>query len=128
MPTSGTATYNLMGYTNPTATDGSTGYTVNGTLNVTFGALTAPTTVGVNMTVANSSANTIPLIGTISTPAGIATFGGSVSSLGTGCINSCSTSINGFFAGTNASRAGLSYSITGATAGSIQGVAAFAKN
>ncbi len=38
MPTSGIATYSLMGYTSPTATNGTTGYTVNGNLAVDFAA------------------------------------------------------------------------------------------
>lgn len=129
MPTSGKATYSLMGYTSPTATDGSTGYTVNGSLSTTF-AVTNPT-VNVNLTVANS-ANTInftnqPLNITNST----ASFSGFIYGSGSGCSASCQTTINGFFAGANAERAGLSYSIsgTGSTGtSSIQGVAAFAKN
>ncbi len=39
MPTTGTATYSLMGYTSPTATNGTTGYTVNGTLSANFAEL-----------------------------------------------------------------------------------------
>ena len=121
-----TATYSLMGYTGPTSTAGLTGYTVNGTLSATFGATP---TVGVNMSVGNA-ANTYTFNNTafpftISTGA---TFsgGGLVSCTG---FCSASTSINGFFAGTNASRAGLSYTINDAVGNNnIQGVAAFAKN
>ena len=129
MPTSGTATYSLMGYTSPTATDGSAGYSVNGSLSADFAAAT----VGVNMVVANS-ANSYA-INTSTAPLTIAagsTFAGSAGTTSpTGCFSGCSTSINGLFAGANASRAGLSYSITGAGStglDSIQGVAAFAKN
>ena len=135
MPTTGTATYRLMGYTSPTATDGSNitnKYTVSGTLGVTFGVATVPTSIAVNMTVANSVANTFAINGSLSTPAGTATFTGPVTTTGTGCGSGCSTAINGFFAGTNASRAGLSYSINSGfgagPANNIQGVAAFAKN
>lgn len=120
MPT-GTATYSLMGYTSPTATTGPNGYSVNGTLSTNF------VTVLVSMNLANSTTayamnSTLNITGS--------TFSGflnTTSSTGS-CPSSCPTTINGFFAGTNASRAGLSYSITGTPNGSIQGVAAFAKN
>lgn len=125
MPTTGTATYSLMGYTSPTATDGSTGYTVNGTLSAIFSG--TGSTVGVNMNVGNS-ANTytfnnsaIPITGSTFTGTNISTTGGL-------CTGLCTTSINGFFAGANASRAGLSYSISAPAANNIQGVAVFAKN
>ncbi len=110
MPTTGTATYSLMGYTSPTATDGSTGYSVNGTLSANFGA----GNIGVSMSVANS-ANSYA-INTLAVPHAMngATFSGSAGTTSaTGCFSGCSTSINGFFAGVNASRAGVSYSITG---------------
>ena len=122
MPTTGTATYSLMGYTSPTATDGSTGYTFNGSLIAVF----SNNTVNVNMNVANSTSS----YSLSNVPLGItgSTFSGS--SIPTTCTGlSCTTSINGFFAGTNASRAGLSYSISNSSpTNNIQGVAAFAKN
>jgi hypothetical protein len=123
MPTTGTATYSLMGYTSPTATDGSTGYSVNGSLSANFGG----GTVGVNMTVANP-VNSYAINGT--TLINGSTFSSTgVTTTGTNCAGSCITSINGFFAGTNAARAGLSYQIGSITGGnSIEGVAAFAKN
>jgi len=130
MPTSGTATYSLMGYTSPTATDGSVGYSVNGSLSADFSAAT----VGVNMTVANSV--NAYAINTLTTPLAMsgAIFSGSIitpSSTNSCFSGACSTSINGLFAGANASRAGLSYLITGTGStglDGIQGVAAFAKN
>lgn len=119
MPTSGTATYNLMGYTNPSATDGSTGWNVKGNLSADF----ATSNVGVNMVVWNA-ANNYTISGT-SIRSG-ATFAGSgLPTTGSGCVTGCTTSINGFFAGANASRAGLSYQMLTPTA-SIQGAAAFA--
>ncbi len=127
MPTSGTATYSLIGYTSPSAKDLSTGYSVNGSLSADFAPAVAA--VQVNMTVANPTNSY-----TVNGPTTISgsTFSGSpgtASSTG-GCISAgCSTSINGFFAGANASRAGLSYSINDSYAGNnIQGVAAFTKN
>jgi hypothetical protein len=128
MPQSGTATYSLMGYTSPTATDGSTGYKVDGTLSASFGG--TPTVI-VNMSVANSTHSYA--ISNSATPSQITVSGSTFTGTGittsvAGCTpGSCYTSINGFFAGTNASRAGLSYSITGVGGYSVLGVAAFAK-
>jgi hypothetical protein len=119
MPTTGIATYTLMGYTNPTATDGSTGWNVKGDLTVNFAATGGG--LGISMVVWNS-AKTYTLTGS---PNVGATFTGSLTTTGAGCI-SCSTSVNGFFAGTNASRAGLSYEILGSSSELIQGAAAFA--
>ena len=121
MPTIGTATYNLMGYTNPSSTDGSTGWKVNGNLSVNFANPTSG--VGINLTVANSTTS-YAMTGGLAVGAN---FSGSAS---TTCSGSCggstySTSINGFFAGTNASRAGLSYNITDDLFRNVEGVAAF---
>ncbi|MEO6974331.1 MAG: FecR family protein [Gallionella sp.] len=128
MPTTGSATYSLMGYTKPTATDLSTGYTVNGTLSANFGL----STVGVNMTIANASNGTY----TISTATPLTIVGANFAGTNIGttnlnassCLSGCTTSIHGFFAGANAVRAGLSYSINESTGiNNIQGVAAFTK-
>lgn len=123
MPTTGTATYGLMGYTSPTVSNGSTGYTVNGSLSANF----ATPAVAVNMTVGNSTANSFNFVGSV--PIAGSTFASTTfTTTGGGCTGLCVTSVNGFFAGANASRAGLTYSIAGTPVGSIQGVAAFAKN
>jgi hypothetical protein len=122
MPTSGTATYNLMGYTNPTATDASTGWNVKGDLAVTFSATNV---ISVNMNVWNASDN-YAIVGTaVGTGA---TFTGSlIPTTSSACSTGCTTSINGFFAGANASRAGLSYQIDNPnTSISVGGVATFA--
>jgi hypothetical protein len=123
MPTSGTATYNLMGYTNPRASDGSTGWTVAGTVGADFSAQQ----VKINLTVANNtdsySLTNIPL-GIISGSYG--STGLTTSSSTGSCSSGCSSSINGFFVGDNASRTGLSYNITGGTQ-DVSGVAAYAK-
>lgn len=129
MPTTGTATYNLMGYTNPTATDGSTGWGVKGDLSVTFGTSIASVAIN-NLTIWNSNhtyvVNTLtsPLSASNSNPVFSGSFVNTTSPTGS-CGASCATSISGFFAGTNASRAGLSYQITGNTQ-NVQGAAAFA--
>jgi hypothetical protein len=134
MPTTGTGTYNILGSTSPTASNGSTGYSVAGNLVVNF----ALSNLNVNLTISNTAANTITIVqsalaGSIAINPG-STFSATgsqltISSKGTfgACTISCSPSISGFFAGTNASRAGLSYSITGTAVGDVQGVVAFAK-
>jgi hypothetical protein len=134
MPTSGTGTYNILGSTSPTASNGSTGYSVAGNLVVNF----ALSNLNVNLTISNTAANSITIVqsalaGSIAINPG-STFSATgsqltISSKGTfgACTISCSPSISGFFAGTNASRAGLSYSITGTAVGAVQGVVAFAK-
>ncbi len=119
MPTTGTATYNLMGYTSPMATNGSSGYSVNGTLSVNFAS-----SATVNMTVANS-ANSYVVNGAV-TITGQTFSGSGVPTSGGVCSTACTTSVNGFFAGTNAARAGLSYSML-IPSNTITGVAVFAR-
>jgi hypothetical protein len=128
LPPSGTvARYSLMGYTNPTSSNGSTTvYKVDGTLTANFAG--TGSTVGVNMTVASGAANTFTISGT-TIASGTPFFTGGLSVGGTGCGGTCAASVNGFFVGTNASRAGLSYTISNSSANNnIQGVAAFARN
>ena len=126
MPTTGVATYSLLDFTTPTDTQGTPGYTLTGAaLNVNFAA--ASNQVGITFTVTNNTTRTYAVTGsaTISGSSfagtGTAPMNGSVCTSG-----SCSATINGFFAGTNASRAGMSYTINDSMAGNnIQGVAAF---
>ncbi|HEY6094989.1 MAG TPA: FecR family protein [Gallionellaceae bacterium] len=120
MPTSGTATYSLMGYTNPTSTD-STSWTVSG--NVSYDFSIAPL-VKVNMTLTNSSAQNYVISGSTTIAP---TFNIAASTTGTACNSACSTSINGFFAGASAERVGLSYQVADPGFRYVQGVAAFAK-
>ena len=124
MPQTGAASYNLMGYTNPTATDDSPGWNMSGNLNVYFGPSTY--SVGINMNVWNPK-NSYAISGTAT---GLGeTFSGTnllTTSKTGGCGSGCSTSINGFFAGANAERAGLSYQIDDFLVRSVQGAAAFA--
>ncbi|MDH4095386.1 MAG: FecR family protein [Betaproteobacteria bacterium] len=103
MPTTGTATYTLLGATRPTYVDGSTSPgSFAGSMDVDFGRsiLTANFTVTMpdrkyDMTGSTSVSSTFQL----SSPAV------------TGCATSCSGYIQGFFAGTNAERAGVGYNI-----------------
>ncbi|MBI3901352.1 MAG: FecR domain-containing protein [Nitrosomonadales bacterium] len=129
MPVSGSATYNLIGYTAPSATDGSVGWSVNGTISADFSTYD----IGVDMTVANTGAYHAYVIrDTMLSARSGATFSGSpvpYSGLdNSDCGNGCSASVNGFFAGSNAARAGLTYSINDSSSNlSVQGAAAFTK-
>lgn len=118
MPTSGTATYSLLGATTPSATDSSTGWSVtSGSLVADF----ATSNVGVNLAVANTN-HSYAVSGSMDRTG--ANFYGSPSV--SGCAY-CYANINGFFAGANASRAGLTYNINDYGL-NVQGAAAFKKN
>lgn len=129
MPTTGTATYSLMGYTSPTDTIGTPGLTLSsGSLSVDFAAALDQVSVaftvtdGANATYAVTGAATI----TGSNFTGTGTAPLSPPSV---CTLGCTATVNGFFAGTNASRAGMSYTINdGPVNNNVQGVAVFAKN
>ncbi len=108
-----TATYNMIGYTTPTATNGTVGGAPTGTLTASFGATLM--TVSLNMNV--------PFAGTNYSISG-GTTSASLSS--TFAFNTACASVAGFFAGTNASHAGITYSLdTGST--TLTGAAAFKK-
>jgi hypothetical protein len=130
MPTSGSAIFTLLGATSPTYTDGRTAPgTFNGSLEVFFGAGAATVTMAflVNMPDGNGY-----VIGGNATTQGGALFSASptvVGTAGNACGSGCYSSVQGFFAGTNASRAGVAYYIqdyaaTGGTS-NIVGAAAF---
>lgn len=104
MPTTGTATYTLLGATQPTYINGNTlPGTFGGTLSVDF----VKSTVNANFTVAMPD-RTYGLTG--SALISSATF--SMTPLMSGCFSSnCSGFVQGFFAGTSAERAGVGYHI-----------------
>lgn len=105
-----TATYNLIGYTLPTGTDGGVGGAPSGTLTAAFGG--AQMSVSLNMAV--------PYGGSTYTIAGGT---GLVSVSPTFSFNTACASVAGFFAGSNASHAGITYQIVDTT--TISGAAAF---
>lgn len=106
-----TATYNMIGYTLPTSASGSVGGAPSGTLTASFGATLM--SVSLNMSVP-FGANTYSISGsTLSASLG-PTF-----SIYTACA-----SVAGFFAGTNASHAGISYKLDTGT-DTVYGAAAF---
>ena len=136
MPVGGTATYTLLGATSPTFTNLSAAPgTFSGALTVDFGQQT----VTLGMTVSMPSAGTGYAIGgttnyTNSAFSSSASFSGGsqfgqlsiAGTTGTSCTCFCNASVQGFFAGANAERAGLGYTISDAGSG-IVGAAAFKK-
>lgn len=129
MPQVGTATYTLIGATQPTFLDGTAlPGTFSGSLSVDFQQFT----VGLNLNVGINGMGYA-----IGGSAGISgsTFSssrGNVTVAGTGggaCGTSgCSANVDGFFAGTDAARAGLAYQVIDSGQGrNIFGAAAFAK-
>lgn len=133
MPTSGSATYSVLGATQATSVDGSLG------LGTFSGALAGGNVMAVDFSVGsvNMGFNVAFASGTY-TATGSTYFSGSqfsagLSTGGTGslCASGCSTSVDGFFAGANAERAGIGYDIFDNVLGSnkgVHGAAALTKN
>ncbi|MBP6851030.1 MAG: FecR domain-containing protein [Rhodoferax sp.] len=117
MPVTGTATYDLAGGTRPTATSGGTtlvGTLLGATLNANFGAGYVEATVNTQFTqvggaVVNVNINDFASIS-----------GSRFTSVG--CPNG---TVNGFFAGNLAARAGIVYSKSGTPVGLVRGAAGF---
>lgn len=108
-----TATYNLIGYTTPTATDGSVGGAPSGTLTASFGATLMSVAVSLSVPYA---ANTYSISGGTGPTALASTFS----------FNTACASVAGFFAGSNASHAGITYKLdTGVAGTTLSGAAAF---
>jgi hypothetical protein len=138
MPTTGTANYVLMGATKPTFTDGHAApgtFLSTGGLSVNFGQQS----ITLDMTVSMPSDGKGWQIGGTTSYSGNAfsAFASSFSqgsltiagTTGSSCTSSCSASVQGFFAGTDASRVGLGYAISDSSASStnVVGAAAFKK-
>ena len=127
MPTTGSAIYTLLGATSPTYLDGrSAPGTFAGSLEVLFGARSSVTMA---FNVAMPDGNTYLLNGTASNSSGPLFFGNPAVTSGGGnsCFsNGCSSSVQGFFSGTNAARAGVAYHINDSfNSSGIVGAAAF---
>ncbi len=123
-----TATYTLMGYTYPTAWNGST-FTfgtqpISGSLTVNFGSGSGTGSLTVPM-----GANIYSASGFGFDVGGSASFSalGSATSDGGDCVSGCSVNAAGFFAGAMAARAGLVYKILATNYGNIHGAAVFKK-
>lgn len=141
LPTSGSASYSLLGATSPTYAGGSTAPgTFSGKLDVTF--LATGATVGMNLNVSMPDGVGYAIGGSTSTNPGSSLFNGnaynsggvqsgSLTITGTGggaCTSSgyCSANVQGFFAGASAQRAGLGYTISDYES-TVVGAAAFKK-
>jgi len=128
MPTTGNATYTMIGATSPTytATTGNPGPgTFSGSLTVNFGIGTSTPlhAVAGSFNVAMPD-KTYAWTANTTTPNALFTM---FTSTVTGCISGCSASVNGFFAGANAARAGIAYNVGTGTGNDIVGAAAFTK-
>lgn len=114
-------TYSLIGFTYPTAWDGSTmtvgTHPISGNLTADFGMGSVSGNLNVPMGVHTYTSN---WSGSISG----STFTGSGSVSG-GTCSFCSSNTWGFFAGPNAARAGLTYNFYNTDYGTISGAAAF---
>ena len=132
IPTSGTATYSLLGATSPTYTDGRTipGSVTGGTLGVAWGGSGAYDVSLSGFTVQMPDTQ-YRLDGsqTVFTPVPYFGFGAAVTSPTSCASTGCNASVTGFFAGTNAERAGISYHIQDFDlTKDVLGAAAFKKN
>lgn len=140
MPISGSAHFDLLGATNPTFLSGSfaPGRVVGGGFDVNFGS-NSLTNGFLHMVIANEYVAT-NFSGGMSAGSPYFTPTGTTQSWDGGvgapittaiCSGGCSTVIRGFFAGTNAERAGISYSFgtngTTSSGDSVGGVAAFSR-
>ena len=131
MPSSGTASYALLGATSPTYLDGSTAPgTLTGNLSVDFGRFT----VGIALNAAMPDGKGYQIGGSAiisgNTFSGSHSFGqGSLATSGTGgaCSSGCNALVQGFFAGTTAERAGLAYHVQDILGPNVIGTAAFTK-
>ena len=112
-----TATYNLIGFTFPTAQDGTVGQAPSGTLTANFGGGVSNSTISLNMTVPIGG-QTFSIVG--------GTSWASASMPQTFSFNTACAAVNGFFTGANASHAGIAYKIdSGMSMGYVSGVGAF---
>ncbi len=139
VPTTGTATYALVGSTKPTIRDGSVAPgSVTGSAAVAFGATAK---VGVDMNVAiGGHTYAVKTTGGVATPGSseisvratdmaFSKYGIGLASGGPACGGAtCEVDITGFLAGAGASHVGLAYTIAGGTfTKQVDGVAVFGK-
>jgi hypothetical protein len=110
LPTMASVTYTLLGATAPTFSSGSglVGLGSLETLTLLANLSSGRSTGSFSMSLKDPTLNLISFNGTFS---GGAVFSGSGTGTGTICSGSCSVAMNGFFAGANAERAGVSYQV-----------------
>jgi FecR protein len=125
MPTTGSATYTLLGATRPTYVDGSMSPGLfSGTINVVFGAR-ATASMSFNVAMPDTS---YALSGSAGVSGSSFTAFPSVS--GSTCPggSGCSSQVDGFFSGASAERIGVGYLVTDSNRGvNVVGAAAFTK-
>ena len=132
MPTTGTATYSMIGATPPTYADGRTAPgTFSGSLGVDFANAAVNGSFNVGMPDGKGYAWSIAT--SINGYTFLENSSGSITGTGGACPNSCGCSArtHGFFAGASAERAGVGYHITdgiSSTPANIIGAAAFKKD
>jgi hypothetical protein len=131
LPTSGSATYSLLGASSPTYADGllPPGSLTGGTLGVSWGTGSYDVSLA-NFRVQMSDAQ-YTFSGSQTVFSATAFFGmsGSVTSPTSCSCSGCGATVTGFFAGTNAERAGVAYHIQDFDRSKdILGAAAFTKN
>lgn len=115
MPTTGFATYSLAGATRPTLDSGAwtAGAVTGGSMSVDFFSATPFVSGGLQFTM-NATSFNMSFSGNVSGGNRFSGLTGSVSSTSGACVSTgCTPSVNGFFAGTNAGKAGISYEING---------------
>lgn len=127
------ATYNYVGGTTATGSDGNTSNSVNGWLKVNFGSDYSQLSLDLNIAMSDSTGYNLTNTGegiNFSGPSFVAS-GSSLSVTGSGASctgpGTCSGNISGFFAGQQAQQIGLAYHIQddGVTNRTVDGVAAF---
>lgn len=112
LPTIGSVTYTLLGATAPTFSSGSGLVSLGSLESLTLLAnLSGTRTTGGSFTMSlkDPALNLISFNGSFS--GGAVFSGSSTTGTGAGCSGSCGVSLNGFFAGANAERAGVSYQV-----------------
>ncbi len=121
MPTSGVFTYNMIGATSPTAANG---LFAPGTLN--SASLVGNFTTGSLSVNLDATVGGLSFIGTVSTGINNVFSASGLTTSGTGCaVSGCTMSVSGFFAGTGATHAGVTYNFSGnLTVGDVSGAAA----
>lgn len=117
------ATYTLIGGTAPTDATGSVapGFLNSGSLTAWFGSGTVDVNLGVTAASRTFSvaATNLPISGS--------GFGGTTSNVSASGCSACTANIQGFFAGSMASRAGVSYSIKDFGSTLVNGAAGFTR-
>jgi len=130
MPGTGNFTYNLIGATSPTFSNGASAPGVLNSASLNGNFSTSVLTINLSATAAGTTFTGSGTSTTFTSTFPTFNITGNATSVGgtAGCSGSCFLSVQGFFAGAGATRAGIEYQITGLTAGNyLVGAAAFAR-